>query len=98
MLPLAWPICSISPSLLPKQIGLIFSRVAASGRVKTSLQALASEENLMFYGHAEPYAEETAMARNCFKAVYGALNGGQKLLFQLQRICLPAKSFDITNR
>ena len=75
-----------------------FERVSASVRVKASLQALAGAENLMFYGHAEPYTAETAMARKCFMAVYANLNGGQKLLFQLQRIFLPARYFDITNR
>lgn len=71
-------------------------RAAASGRMPDTLVALAEAQNLMFYGHAAPYAEETAQARACFKAVYGALKGRQKLLFQLQRRCLPARHFDMT--
>ncbi|MGN1367282.1 MAG: DUF4129 domain-containing transglutaminase family protein [Aristaeellaceae bacterium] len=71
-------------------------RAAASGRMPDALVALAEAQNLMFYGHVAPYAEETAQARACFKAVYGALKGRQKLLFQLQRMCLPARHFDMT--
>ncbi len=71
-------------------------RAAASSPMSASLCALADAENLMFYGHAAPYAEETAQARECFKAVYGTLKVGQKLLFQLQRVCLPARHFAIT--
>lgn len=73
-------------------------RAASSGLLPESLLALADAENLMFYGHAEPLAEETRMARTCFAAVYTALKPGQKLIFQLQRIFLPARKFDITNK
>ena len=62
------------------------------------MQQLADAENLMFYGHADPYAEETAQARRCFRLVFGKLKWWQKLLFQLQRICLPASRFDITRK
>ncbi|MDD6049772.1 MAG: transglutaminase domain-containing protein [Clostridiales bacterium] len=61
-----------------------------------ALHALAEAENLMFYGHAVPYETETAQARACFRAVYARLNAGQKLLFHLQRVFLPARVFDIT--
>jgi len=73
-----------------------FERAEASGKVHSSLQSLVEAENLMFYGHAAPLREETAMARNCFLSLYRKLNAGQKLLFQLQRIFLPARYFDIT--
>ena len=75
-----------------------FGRIAVHGWKAAPLQALAQAENLMFYGHAAPYAEETAQARRCFRMIYGALKWWQKLLFQLQRICLPASRFDITKR
>ena len=73
-----------------------FERAEASGKVHISLQSLVEAENLMFYGHAAPLKEETAMARKSFLALYRRLNAGQKLLFQLQRIFLPASHFDIT--
>lgn len=72
------------------------ARAARSGLDRASLQQLAGAENLMFYGHAAPYAEETAQARDAFRAVYGRLTTWQKLLFQLQRVCLPASRFDVT--
>lgn len=75
-----------------------FARIAANGWRAPVLQELAHAENLMFYGHAEPYAEETAQARRCFRLVFGKLKWWQKLLFQLQRICLPASRFDITRK
>ena len=71
-------------------------RTAGQDPGLTSLYALAEAENLMFYGHAVPYEAETAQARDCFRVVYGSLNAGQKLLFQLQRVFLPAKTYDIT--
>ena len=73
-----------------------FLRAEESGKAGISLQALADAENLMFYGHAEPLAEEVVMARRSFNALYRSLNAGQKLLFQLKRICLPARRFDFT--
>ncbi len=73
-------------------------RAAASSPMSASLRVLADAENLMFYGHVAPYAEETAQARECFKAVYGTLKSRQKLLFQLQRMCLPARHFAMTKR
>lgn len=75
-----------------------FGRVEARAGLPVSLLSLASAENLMFYGHAAPYAEETAQAHECFRSVYGSLKWWQKLIFQLQRICLPASRFDITRR
>ena len=75
-----------------------FERVERGGKLPVSLQPLADAENLMFYGHAAPLAEETRMTRECFTAIWRTLNAGQKLIFQLQRICLPAKRFDITRR
>ena len=74
-----------------------FQRVEASGKLPVSLRVLAEAENLMFYGHAAPYAEETAQARQCFQVVYRPLKGWQKLLFQLQR-CLPGNRFDMTGK
>ena len=55
-----------------------------------SMQQLADAENLMFYGHAAPYAEETAQARETFRGLYRGLSLWQKAIFQLRRICLPA--------
>ena len=75
-----------------------FLRVEASGKVGMALRELAAAENLMFYGHADPLAEETTMARDSFAKVYRTLNMKQKLLFQLYRACLPAKHHDITAR
>lgn len=75
-----------------------YARVSASGLEPKALQELANAGNLMFYGHAAPYAEETAQARDCFRRIFSVLNIGQKLLFQLQRICLPASRLDFTKR
>lgn len=73
-----------------------FLRAEASGKAGTRLRDLAEAENLMFYGHADPLAEETKMARDSFHAVYRALNVKQKILFHLYRACLPEKHHDIT--
>ena len=73
-----------------------FHRVEASGMVQTPLHPLAEAENLMFYGHAEPLAKETAQVRQCFQQIYRGLNGRQKLRFQLERICMPKRRYDIT--
>ena len=73
-----------------------FERVDLGGRLPFSLRELAHAENLMFYGHADPLEEETRMAQDCFRALWRRLSLGQKLLFQLQRICLPARRFDMT--
>ena len=73
-------------------ITAFFGRVAASGQVRVPLEALAQAENLMFYGHAAPYAEETAQARATFRALYKGLTLWQKALFHLRR-GLPAKAF-----
>lgn len=74
--------------------GAFFARVKASGQVNIPLQGLSDAENLMFYGHAAPYAEETAQARETFRALYKGLNLGQKALFHLAR-CLPGKRHNI---
>lgn len=60
-------------------------RAAKSGRIRTSLTDLQSAENLMFYGHAAPYAEETAQVRQTFRRLYQELNPGQKALFHMMR-------------
>lgn len=73
-----------------------FERVDLGGRLPFSLRELAHAENLMFYGHADPLEEETRMAQDCFRALWRRLSLEQKLLFQLQRICLPARRFDMT--
>lgn len=67
------------------------SRAATAGVDRQRLQLLAEAENLMFYGHAEPYEEETAQAREAFLTLYAALTVQQKLFFQLRRVCLPAR-------
>lgn len=67
------------------------ARAAAAGADRTRMQQLADAENLMFYGHADPYAEETAQAREIFQALYAKLNLRQKAVFQLRRVCLPAR-------
>ncbi len=74
------------------------ARVESSGKLPFSLAPMANAENLMFYGHADPYEEETAQAKDCFTAVFRTLNPWQKLLFQVQRVCLPAGRFDVTGR
>lgn len=68
-----------------------FRRAEGSTTADVSLQGLAAAENLMFYGHAAPYAEETAQAKGCFQALYRALSTRQKLRFQLERTFLPGK-------
>ncbi len=75
-----------------------FQRVEMSGKVGSSLRPLADAENLMFYGHADPLAEETAMVRDCFTAAFATLKTGQKIMFHLQRACLPHRRYDITAR
>jgi len=73
-------------------------RVERSGRLAFSLAPLAQAENLMFYGHADPYDEEIAQAREAFTALHRALTPWQKLLFQVQRVCLSKGRFDVTGR
>ncbi|MBR6668634.1 MAG: hypothetical protein IKL25_09780 [Clostridia bacterium] len=68
----------------------LFVRADASGRLPLSLQKMAEAQSLMFYGHAEPYAEEIAQARDVFRGLYSAMIPRQKMLFQLRRIILPA--------
>lgn len=67
------------------------ARAAAAGADRTRMQQLADAENLMFYGHADPYAEETAQAREIFQSLYAKLTLRQKAAFQLRRVGLPAK-------
>ncbi len=69
--------------------------VRITGACNLPVEGLARMENLMFYGHAAPYPEETAAAREAYLALYRALNGPRKVLFHLQR-CLPGRFFDIT--
>ncbi len=66
-----------------------------AAQIGVNLTSLAQAENLMFYGHAMPYAEETAEARRCYLAIHRTMSLWQKLRFQLERICLSAKRFDI---
>lgn len=66
-------------------------RAAAAGVDRKQMQQLADAENLMFYGHADPYAEETAQAREVFQTLYASLTLRQKAAFQLRRVCLPAR-------
>ena len=70
----------------------------ASRRLPISLEAFAEAQNLMFYGHAVPYAEETAQIRRTYAALYRALPAGRKLIFHLRRICLPARLSDFTRK
>ena len=74
------------------------ARVDASCRLPISLEAFAEAQNLMFYGHAAPYAEETAQIRRIYAALYRALPAGRKLIFHLRRICLPARLSDFTRK
>ena len=74
------------------------ARVDAHRRLPLSLEPFADAQNLMFYGHAAPYAEETAQMRRTFSTLYRSLSLGQKLRFQLRRICLPARLSDITRK
>lgn len=67
------------------------ARAAAAGADGMRMQQLADAENLMFYGHAEPYAEETAQAQEIFQALYAKLSLRQKTAFQLRRVCLSAR-------
>ncbi len=60
-------------------------RAGKSGRVQTPLADLAAAENLMFYGHAAPYAEETQQVRQTFRRLYRELKPAQKALFHLRR-------------
>ncbi len=62
-----------------------FRRVMSSG-YPVPLQALCDAENLMFYGHAAPYQEETRQARAIFLKLYKGLKPGQKALFHLIRM------------
>lgn len=62
-----------------------FRRVMSSG-YPVPLQALCDAENLMFYGHAAPYQEETRQARAIFLKLYKGLKPGQKALFHLSRM------------
>jgi hypothetical protein len=66
------------------------ARAERSGLLPVSLRDFAAAQNLMFYGHAVPYAEETAQARETFRALYRGMTLLQKARFQLRRICLPA--------
>ncbi len=66
------------------------ARAERSGMLPISLREFAAAQNLMFYGHAAPYAEETAQARENFRGLYRGLSLWQKVIFQLRRICLPA--------
>ncbi|MBQ3157090.1 MAG: transglutaminase domain-containing protein [Clostridia bacterium] len=61
------------------------------------LTGLAAAENLMFYGHAAPYPEETQQARSDYRRLYSALKPWQKLAFHLQR-ALRLRRFDLTDR
>ena len=63
-----------------------FRRAGESGRIAVPLQPLCDAENLMFYGHAAPYKEETAQAKATFQALYRALKPHQKALFHLRRM------------
>ena len=73
-----------------------FRRIDAGGKLPFSLEELAQAQNLMFYGHAAPYPEEIRLVQERFHDIFRLLNPWQKLIFQLQRICLPARRFDMT--
>lgn len=66
-------------------------RVERTGKLAFSLAPMAQAENLMFYGHADPYEEEIAQAKAGFTALYRTLTPWQKLIFQGERILLPRK-------
>jgi len=72
------------------------ARMDEQRRLPLSLEPFAAAQNLMFYGHAAPYEEETAQARRTYAALYRTLPLWRKLHFQLRRICLPARLSDIT--
>ncbi len=74
------------------------ARVDALRQLPMSLEPFAAAQNLMFYGHAAPYEEETAQARRTYAALYRALPLWRKLHFHLRRICLPARLSDITRK
>lgn len=75
-----------------------FRRAEDSGLVHASLQGLAAAENLMFYGHAVPYAEETALARSTFTALYRQLRPRQKVRFHLTRAFVPRAHGEFSRR
>ena len=60
-------------------------RAEQTGRLPIPLDKLADAQNLMFYGHAAPYPEETDQARKTFRSLYRALTPWQKVLFHLSR-------------
>ena len=62
-----------------------FRRVMSSGH-PVPLQRLCDAENMMFYGHADPYKEETQQAKATFQRLYKGLKPGQKALFHLSRM------------
>ena len=74
------------------------ARADAARCLPLSLEPFADAQNLMFYGHAAPYEEETAQARSTYATLYRALPTWRKLHFQLRRICLPARLSDITRK
>lgn len=75
-----------------------FRRAEDSGLVHVSLHGLTAAENLMFYGHAAPFAEETAQARATFTALYRQLSARQKLRFHLERAFLPRHRGEFATR
>lgn len=68
-----------------------FRRAESSGLVTMSLQGLSAAENLMFYGHAAPYTEETAQARAAFTTLYRQLPFRRRIHFHLHRAFIPRK-------
>ncbi len=74
------------------------ARVDAERRLPLSLEPFADAQNLMFYGHAAPYAEETAFVRRTYAALYRPLPLWRKMRFQLRRVFLPARVSDITRK
>ncbi len=67
------------------------TRAEKAGAVRLSLAELAQAENLMFYGHAEPFQEEIDQAQATFAAVWKGMTPWQKAVFQGKRVLVPRK-------
>ena len=66
-------------------------RAEKAGVVRVSLAPLAQAENLMFYGHAEPFQEEIDQAQATFASVWKGMSLWQKAVFQGKRVLAPGK-------
>ena len=66
-------------------------RAEKAGVVRVSLAPLAQAENLMFYGHAEPFQEEIDQAQATFASVWKGMSLWQKAVFQGKRVLMPGR-------